>query len=94
MALMIEITWNELKQKHNIGSVISGAVLRHEPYGVFVDIGYPYEGLIQITDFNDEGKVTPENYPPIGSIIRAAVLGFKDRWCQVWLGMKPSQLND
>ena len=94
MASMIEITWNELKQKLNIGSVISGTILRHEPYGVFVDIGYPYEGLIQITDFKDEGKMTPKDYPPVGSIARTVVLGFKDRWCQVWLGVKPSQFGD
>lgn len=90
---MTEVTWDELKRKLSVGSVITGTVSRHEPYGVFVDIGYPYEGLIQITDFKDEGVMVPEDYPLVGSMVRAVVLGFKEYGYQVWLGVKPSQLN-
>jgi ribosomal protein S1 len=90
---MTKITWGRLKTELGVGEKLTGTVIRHEPYGVFVDIGYEYDGLIQITDFKDEGVMTPEEYPVIGSKISAVVLGFKDYGCQVWLGVKPSQLE-
>lgn len=76
-----------------VGSIIVGKVLRHEPYGIFLDIGYEHEGLIQITDFKDEGTMKTSEYPVIDDEVRAVVLGFKDHGCQVWLGLKPSQLS-
>jgi small subunit ribosomal protein S1 len=88
-----QITWDELKDTLKIGELVAGTVLRHEPFGVFVDVGYGYDGLIQITDFKDEGVMTPDEYPAIGKKIQAVVLGFKDRGRQIWLGVKPSQLE-
>lgn len=90
---MSKLTWDELKDTLEVGTFIVGTILRHEPYGVFVNIGYEYDGLIQITDFKDEGIMTPELYPTVGSEVRAKILGFKDHSCQVWLGVKPSQLQ-
>ena len=88
-----EITWNAVKQSLNVGTQVIGKVLRHESYGVFLDIGYDYEGLIQITDFKDENQMTTAEYPDIGEQIEAVVLGYKENSQQIWLGVKPSQLN-
>lgn len=90
---MNQLTWDELKNTLKVGSLIVGVIIRHEPYGVLVNIGYEYDGLIQITDFLDEGIMTPERYPPIATKVNLAILGFKDHGCQVWLGIKPSQLQ-
>ncbi|WP_044617281.1 S1 RNA-binding domain-containing protein [Gynuella sunshinyii] len=90
---MTNITWEELKKTLEVGALITGTITRHEPHGVFVDIGYGYDGLIQITDFKDEGVMTPEEYPVIGKQVQAKILGFKDHGCQVWLGVKPSQIH-
>jgi|SRR6516225_5700129 ribosomal protein S1 len=89
-----ETTWDELKSTHPVGSKIRGTVLRHTPFGIFVAIpGSPFDGLVQITDFKDSGRMTPDEYPPVGSPIEAIVLGFKENGKQIWLGMKPSQLR-
>jgi len=68
-------------------------ILKHEPYGVIVDFGYEYSGIIQITDFKDDGIMTSAEYPPIGTKIKAKVLGFKDHGFQIWFGVRPSQLK-
>ncbi|MFK7778988.1 MAG: hypothetical protein QM501_12865, partial [Gimesia sp.] len=65
----------------------------HKHFGFFVAIpGTDYEGLVNIVSVKDEGKVSPSDYPEIGSIIEAVVLGFGERNHQIGLGMKPSQL--
>lgn len=90
---MQEETWREVKQQLPVGSMIEGRVIRHEAYGMFVDIGIECEGLIQIVDISDDRPVTPDDYPPIGALVVARVLGFKENGHQVRLGIKRSQLR-
>ncbi len=89
---MKESIWIQLKNNLSIGELLSGRVSRHEPYGIFVDVNLPVEGIIQITDFKDEGIMSSQEYPPIGKEIEAVVLGFKESGKQIWLGVRPSQL--
>jgi hypothetical protein len=93
---MIDVDrWAEIKESLPVGSIVSCVVTGHAPFGVFVKIpGVPFDGLIQITDFKDEGRMTPTEFPLIGSTLRkAAVLGFKETGRQIWLGVKPSQIG-
>jgi ribosomal protein S1 len=87
--------WEQLKQNLPVHTIVHGTVVRHAPFGVFVSVpGIAYCGLVQITDFKDGDRMTPEEYPEIGSAVRAVVLGYKDNSQQIWLGMRPSQFND
>lgn len=87
------ITWNHLKKLLQIIQIVEGVVLQHEPFGIFVDVGHEYKGIIQITDFKDSGLMISEEYPDIGQHVTAVILGFKESGQQIWLGMKTSQLN-
>ena len=87
--------WDEIKESLPIGSVVSCIVTRHAPFGIFVKIAsVPFDGLIQITDFKDAGRMTPVEFPAIGSSLKAVVLGFKETGQQIWLGIKPSQIDN
>lgn len=87
--------WEEAKRRFPVGRRVHGIVAAHHPFGIFVDLGDPVAlGLVQITDFLDEGRMTPGQYPCLGVSIEAVVLGHTDeRRMQVWLGVKPSQLR-
>ncbi len=87
-------TWDETKRELRAGSLVSCTVTRHAPFGVFAKIpGLPFDGLIQIIDFKDEGKMTADEFPAIGNTLSAVDLGFKEDAHQIWLGVKPSQIN-
>lgn len=88
-----QMSWEELKAVLKVDDVVSGVVLKHEAFGVFVDIGCKFDGLIEIIAFRDEGVMTPEMYPAIGTKVRAKVLGFRDSNNQIWLSVKPGQLS-
>ncbi len=89
-----EASWDSLKSALAVGTKVHGKVLRHAPFGVFVAIpGVPFDGLIQITDFKDNGRMSPAEFPVIGSTLEAIVLGYKETGRQIWLGVKPSQLG-
>jgi ribosomal protein S1 len=87
-------SWEEIKDSLKIGTKLNGTVTKHFPFGIFVNIlGVKFTGLIQITDFKDQGYMTPLEYPPVGSTVNVVVLGLKESGQQIWLGMKPSQLS-
>jgi len=90
-----KLDWKEIKTLYPVGSKITGKVEHHAPFGIFLDIGHPVvKGLIQITDFLDEGVMSPRMYPPIGHVIKAVVLAYTpDQRNQIWLSVKPSVLS-
>lgn len=82
--------WNSIESKYPLGKLIYGQVEFHAPFGVFVNLGdAEVKGLIQISDFLDNGSMTPEMYPDIDSPVGAVVIGYtKDDRKQVWLSVK------
>jgi ribosomal protein S1 len=87
--------WNQVKAKYQLGKLIHGKVEFHAPFGMFVDIGdEEVKGIVQIPEFLDDGVMTPEMYPEIGSPIGAVVVGYtEDDRNQIWLSVKPSVLQ-
>jgi ribosomal protein S1 len=87
--------WEVPKQRFPAGRIVRGTVTAHRPFGIFVDLGDPVAtGLVQITEFLDNGRMTPEQYPAIGETVTAMFLGHTDEGRkQVWLCMRPSILQ-
>lgn len=76
-----------------IGSLVTGRVIKVQPFGLFVDIGGPYPGLIDIghTDFN-QGVRLPRDYalwPTEGATIRCRVSYMRLHNRQIGLGWVP-----
>ena len=87
--------WNEIKSKYRFGELVNGTVEHHAPFGILVNLNdETVRGLVQITDFVDDGDMTVEMYPDIGSPIGAVVVGYtEDDRNQIWLSVKPSVLQ-
>ena len=85
-----------LEQRFPEGSFTRGVVTHHVSFGFFVDLGTPEaDGLVRIIDVKDEGPVTKDDYPPIGSEIELFVWGvtaYPTR-PQVILSIKPSLMH-
>ena len=87
-------SWDKIKESLKVGTKLKGVVTHHFAFGIFVALpGIKFTGIVQIPDFKDEGNMTPSDYPAVGSSVDVVVLAFKETGQQVWLGMKPSQLN-
>ncbi|HAG83470.1 MAG TPA: RNA-binding protein [Cyanobacteria bacterium UBA12227] len=93
---MDSIDWEQVKSKYKLGQFVQGKVEHHAPFGVFIDIGEPsVRGLIKIPDFLDEGEMSEEMYPEIGSTIGSIVVGYNESNCrEVYLNAKPSVLHE
>ena len=84
----------QIKSKYRLGQFVQGKVEYHAAFGVFVDLGEAtVKGLIKIPDFLDEGIMSAEMYPEIGTV-GAIVVGYNERnGREVYLNAKPSVLH-
>jgi len=88
------LSWNEIKDFLPLGTKLRGVVTKHFNFGIFIVLPeIKFMGLVELGDFKDEGFMTREEYPAVGSSVDVAVIGFKEAGQQIRLGMKPSQLN-
>jgi ribosomal protein S1 len=87
--------WARLKARIARGDFLEGRVTSHHPFGVLLDIGEPgVSAVIQITEFETKGVMTPEEFPALGTTVRARVIGFRDSHRQVSLTLKPARADD
>ena len=87
--------WDNFEEKHNPGDLIKGVITTHANYGLFVDLGHePLLGFIPVPNIFDEPVHRYwEHYPPIGRRITARIKGFRRDNNQVYLSIKPSDLQ-
>ena len=89
-----EQSWEEIKDSLKVGTKLKGVVTKHWPFGIFITLpGIKFMGLVELDNFKDEGFMTRDEYPAVDSSVDVVVLTFKETGKQIWLGMKPTQLN-
>ena len=88
-------SWQAIKAQYPLGKFVQGKAEFHAPFGVFIDIGeLAAKGLIKIPDFLDEGVMSKDMYPKVGTKVGAVVVGYNESNCQeVYLNAKPSVLH-
>ena len=47
--------WDEVFENHKVGSVVEGKVVRITNFGAFVELAEGIEGLIHVSEFDDQG---------------------------------------
>ena len=71
-------TWEEVKQQYPVGSIIEGTVVSVVPYGVWIDLGVGFPGLLLIPDAGlGRGQQTYGHFQP-GDAITTKVILFND----------------
>jgi ribosomal protein S1 len=93
---MDDLTWENIKEKYQVGTFIRGKVVQHMDFGIFLDISEPgVKGLIRIVDFVDEGEMREDLYPAIGSTVGGVIYGYSDRENgQINLSATPSAIGE
>ena len=54
--------WEQFFSTHQVGSTVKGRVVRHAPFGIFVEIEEGIEGLCHVSEFEDTGKTKVEDF--------------------------------
>jgi ribosomal protein S1 len=83
--------WNAVKRKLKVGDEVEGVVVAKPPFGDFLDIGAGFPALLEIIDIDG---LTPEKYrageyTPMGSRVKATIVGFADFNKQIRVSQRP-----
>lgn len=72
--------WEAFKAGHPPGTAVTGIVTRVEAFGVFVDLGVPWEAVLLVPYLTptDRPKAFPEDYPAVGDRISAHIRHYSD----------------
>ena len=81
-------TWDDVKQLFPVGTEVTGVVQSVHPFGVFIDLGVSFPGLIMVPELAGESPKQIEDYPQIGQMVSAKVLWHRDSNQQVCLTQK------
>jgi ribosomal protein S1 len=87
-------TWEEVKAQLGSGTAVVGTVRCVAPFGVFVDLGVGFDGLLRVPEMVDRRFETMDDYPQIGESVAARVLHHDDKNRQIVLIQKDLALTD
>lgn len=85
--------WEAVKARVSVGSVVEGRVVRVAPFGVFVDLGVGFDGLLLVPEMAGAGPKTMDDYPQPGEVVTARVIHHRDQNRQVSLTQKDVDLS-
>jgi len=86
--------WDEVNEKHPVGSQVKGRVVSITDYGAFVELGEGVEGLVHISEMSWTKKVKhPSQVVGVGDIIDAVVLDVDVPKKRISLGMRQVEPN-
>jgi small subunit ribosomal protein S1 len=86
--------WDEVNEKHPVGSQVKGRVVSITDYGAFVELGEGVEGLVHISEMSWTKKVKhPSQVVGVGDIIDAVVLDVDVPKRRISLGMRQVEPN-
>jgi hypothetical protein len=86
--------WPEDRTKLRIGQQVSGPVVARAPFGVWVDIEAGHPALLLGPEMRNakERRITFGDYPVIGEIVEACIVGLGDS-AEIALSQNKASLN-
>lgn len=83
--------WDQVKAAVPIGAEVSGRVVSCQPFGVFVDLGLGFSGLLEVPEFGDATARSRgmDGFPAVGAVLTARVLQHMDHNQQLRLTQRP-----
>ena len=70
--------WTSLRNKINKGDILKGKVTKVEPCGVFLDIGFVFDGLLLVPHMSSTPYKSLEDYPKLGEELEVVVIDFEE----------------
>ena len=71
--------WKLLQSGYPQGTKVLGIVTYHHSFGIDLKIeGIDCQCIVEIIEFKETGRMTPEDFPALGTQVEAEVLGFTE----------------
>ncbi len=90
-----EDPWKKAAEKYSIGELVSGTVLKVNPFGLFVELDPDIHGLAHISELSEDGKTLPSDLAKVGDTVELRIISIEPEQHRLGLSMKaPSASSD
>ena len=80
--------WEQFFTNHHVGSVVRGRIVRHAPFGIFVELDEGIEGLCHISEVDDDKRHKVEATFPVGQDVDLKIIKLSPNERKIGLSQK------
>src|SRR6266581_1747255 len=80
--------WDQFFTTHQIGDLVRGRVVRHAPFGIFVELDEGIEGLCHVSEIDDANRHRIEDAFPIGADVDLKIIKLSPTERKIGLSQK------
>jgi small subunit ribosomal protein S1 len=80
--------WEQFFTNHHVGSVVRGRIVRHAPFGIFVELDEGIEGLCHISEVDDDKRHKVEAAFPVGQEVDLKIIKLSPNERKIGLSQK------
>ena len=86
--------WEQFFDTHRPGDVVRGRVVRHAPFGVFVELEAGVEGLCHVSELEDDARDDPETRYKVGDEVEFRIIRLNPAEKKIGLSWKALEADD
>jgi len=83
--------WHDVEKKYKVGDVVSGKVLKVNPFGAFVELDQDIHGLVHISELSDKKVDNPQNLVKPGKDYEFKILSIEPKEHRLGLSLKATK---
>jgi small subunit ribosomal protein S1 len=85
--------WEEFVQRHKVGDVVEGTIVRLTNFGAFVEIEEGVEGLLHVSELDEERVEKPEDKLEVGETHRMKIIKLSEGERKVGLSIRAVDMD-
>ncbi len=85
--------WDSAEERYQVGSIVTGKVLRNASFGAFVEVEPGIEGLVHISQLADHHVAKTEDVVSVGDMIPVKVLSVDQKSHRMSLSLREAQVK-
>ncbi len=85
--------WEEFVQRHKVGDVVEGTIVRLTNFGAFVEIEEGVEGLLHVSELDEERVEKPEDKLKVGETHRMKIIKMSEGERKVGLSIRAVDMD-
>jgi len=80
--------WEQFFMNHHVGNLVRGKIVRHAPFGVFVELDEGIEGLCHVSEIDDSNRHRLEESFPVGNEVELKIIKLSPAERKIGLSQK------
>jgi small subunit ribosomal protein S1 len=85
---LIPDPWKKIHEKYKPNQIVSGKILKINPFGFFVELDPEIHGLAHISELSEDGKTDPHKIAKVGDVLKFRITTIEPEEHRLGLSLK------